>query len=148
MQLAQALRVFWYTCGKLSEGRVWTEKLLSYSNGPNHLRAKALDQGGFLARYQADYQSAQEFITESLAIWRYLQDRKGQADLLANLGFVTLFQGDREDAKKLYQESLELNRLLENQQGIADALSHLGIIGLAEGEFERSHALNDEAMTI
>jgi tetratricopeptide (TPR) repeat protein len=126
----------------------WTEKLLSYSNGPNHLRAKALDQGGFLARYQADYQSAQEFITESLAIWRYLQDRKGQADLLANLGFVTLFQGDREDAKKLYQESLELNRLLENQQGIADALSHLGIIGLAEGEFERSHALNDEAMTI
>ena len=148
LRMAEALKIFWYTRGYFSEGRDWLEKLLSLTERPTHQRALALDQAGFLARYQCDYHAASNFIQDSLVIWRTLGDRKGLADSLTNLGYVTLFQGDLVTAQQLYEESLQINRSTGNQQGIADALSHLGMIAFYQGDLEQAGVLHNESLTI
>jgi tetratricopeptide (TPR) repeat protein len=148
LQLAEALKIFWYTRGYLSEGREWLESLLALSSQPILGRALALDQAGFLARYQCDFSNASVLIGESLEIWRKLGDTKGLADSLANLGYVTLFQGDLERAFELYNESLQINRNLNNQQGLADTLSHLGMIAFYRKDFEHAYHLHTESLSI
>jgi tetratricopeptide (TPR) repeat protein len=148
LQLAEALKIFWYTRGYLSEGREWLEGLLELSSNPTLGRALALDQAGFLARYQCDFSSASVLIGESLEIWRKLGNAKGLADSLANLGYVTLFQGDLDKAFNLYDESLQINGILGNQQGLADTLSHLGMIAFYRRDFEQANHLHTESLAI
>ncbi|MBP1694247.1 MAG: LuxR family transcriptional regulator [Chloroflexi bacterium] len=148
LQLTQALKIFWYTRGYFSEGREWLGELLGLANEPTLERVLALDQAGFLARYQCDFEAAAGFIGEALTIWRRLGNSKGQADSLANLGYVILFQGDLERAYTLYEESLQINRRLNNQQGLADALSHLGMIAFYRGDFEQAYQLHTESLSI
>jgi tetratricopeptide (TPR) repeat protein len=142
------LKNFWYTRGYFGEGRDWLEKLLAYAREPTPLQANALDQAGFLARYQADYDAARRFIGESLVIWRLLGDDKGLADSLANLGFVSLYLGDLQGAQDLYDESLAINRRLGNQQGIADALSHLGMIAFYLERLDQAKEYHLESLAI
>ncbi|HSB00595.1 MAG TPA: tetratricopeptide repeat protein, partial [Anaerolineales bacterium] len=148
LQLAEALKIFWYTRGYFSEGREWLKGLLELSSNPTLGRALALDQAGFLARYQCDFSNASAFIGESLEIWRKLGNAKGIADSLANLGYVTLFQGDLERAFELYNESLQINRNMGNQQGLADTLSHLGMIAFYRKDFELAYNLHSDSLSI
>lgn len=148
LQLAEALKSFWYTRGYLSEGREWLESLLALSSDPTQGRALALDQAGFLARYQCDFFQASALISESLGIWRELGNSKGIADSLANLGYVMLFQGDLEKAFELYNESLQINRSLGNQQGLADTFSHLGRIAFFRKDYELAYHLHTESLNI
>jgi predicted ATPase/class 3 adenylate cyclase len=148
LRLADALKIYWYTRGFFSEGRDWLGRLLPFAINRNQLRANALDQIGFFARYQCDFQAAESYISESLDIWRGLCDEKGIADCLTNLGYVLLFKGNLESSLKLYQESLEINQRLDNQQGIADALSHLGMIAFYRGNLEQAQAYHSESLAI
>jgi predicted ATPase/class 3 adenylate cyclase len=146
--LAEALKIFWSTRGYFSEGREWLESLLALSDNPTLEKALALDQAGFLARYQCDFSNASALIGESLDIWRQLGYSKGLADSLANLGYVTLYQGDLDKAFELYNESLQINRSLGNQQGLADTLSHLGEIAFHRKDFEHAYSLHAESLSI
>jgi predicted ATPase/class 3 adenylate cyclase len=149
-RLAEALCLFWFMRGYLTEGRERLMGLLSSQDGISDppLRAKLLDRAGFLARYQGDYTGAYSLISEGLAISRRLDDRQMIADALANLGFVVLRQNDHVQARALYLEALTTHRELGNGQGIADSLSHLALISFHEGDYETARHYDEESLAL
>ena len=52
---------------------------MAKSDSPTPARAEALNGAGALARNQADYEQAQRWLEESLALRRELGDKKGTA---------------------------------------------------------------------
>ncbi|MCA1718588.1 MAG: LuxR C-terminal-related transcriptional regulator [Actinobacteria bacterium] len=113
LRLAAALGRFWGHRGP-SEGREWLEKGLAKSGAvPASLRAKALNEAGFIAIYHLDPQAI-AMLEEALALFKELGDQSGQAisinylahttGVLANLGRITTL---REEAEALLEEPLE-----------------------------------------
>ena len=71
LRLAAALGRFWDTHGP-AEGRQWLEKGLAKSAAsPTSVRAKALNEAGFIAVYEGDPQ-AMALLEESLALYKEL----------------------------------------------------------------------------
>ena len=100
-------------------------------------RAKACDRAELLARYQGAFEQAQYWISESLSIYRQLDDLHGMADSLTNLGYVALHQGNHPLALDYYNAALATHQQLDNQQGIADSYSHLALLAYQRGDFTR-----------
>jgi predicted ATPase len=147
-RLALGLVQFWYTRGYFREGRDQLDLMLPLAVEGVAQRARLLEGIAFLARYLGDYNRVYEAITESLAIWRELGDRQGEADSLVNLGYASLYDGRFDEARPLYEESLAINRLLDNQQGIADATSHLGVIAFYQGDYGAATEYHNESLAI
>ena len=150
LRLANSLRLFWFTRGHLAEGRAYVESLLALvdeSIDPT-LRARVLDDAGFLARYQGDYPSARSFIEQGLGIRRELADRHGIADSLGNLGYVALHDAHLSTARSLYEEALQIHRDLANAQGIADSVSYLGLLAMYERHVKVARALHQESLAL
>ena len=149
-ELVNALGLFWTMRGLLSEGRVRIADAIS--NQPelkgSPLHAQLLNQAALLARYQGDYNSATNFINESLLIARTQVNLHATADALANLGFVYLHQEKQEQAQGPYVDALRLYRELHNKQGMADAFSHLGLIELCKGNLETAYQYHSDSLTI
>ena len=127
LQMNAQLWWFWYKRGHLSEGRRWLEEALGKSASPTPARAEALNGAGVLARNQADYERAQAWLEQSLAFWRDLGDKRGEADVLINLGTVALDTGDYPQAAAFFDESMPLRRELGDSWGLALALNNLGV---------------------
>jgi predicted ATPase len=140
LHLGGALWRFWYMRSHLSEGREWLRKALEGSgfwvvgNGrravlpeprtqnPEPFVAKALEAAGILAYYHSDHAAARPLLTDSLALWRQLDDARGIAQSLHFLGNVTTEQGDPVAACACYEESQAHWRKLGNELGIAYSL--------------------------
>jgi non-specific serine/threonine protein kinase len=149
-RLAEALSLFWFMRGYLTEGREQLSaflQLIGDGTAPG-LRARLLDRAGFLARYQGDYDGAYVLIGEGLDICRRLGDDHATADALANLGFVVLRKSDLTQARALYAEALAIHRRLDNGQGIADSLSHLALIASFEGDYDAARRDAEESLAI
>jgi len=99
-------------------------------------------EGGALANknlgtayyYQADYTNAHYFYSESLKIYKELNDTKGTAILIRNLGSIYSQQGEYEKALKYFFESLELRLKIDDKKGIASLNNAIGLIYLEQGE--------------
>jgi non-specific serine/threonine protein kinase len=148
LRLATALRLFWFMRGYLTEGRERLAQVLALGDGAASARAKALDCAGLLARYQGDYAAATALISESLALWRGMDDTQGVADALGNLAYVMLYQSNYQAARALYEESMGLNHAAGNEQGRADCLSHLGDVAFYQGDDAAAQALHEESLAI
>jgi tetratricopeptide (TPR) repeat protein len=153
LNLGGALGLFWFLQGYLQEGRRHLAELLSAGSegSPPTLtpaRAEALNSAAMLARYQGDYEQALALTSESLRIYRHLEDKHGIADALANLGFVALYRGELDSMRSLYEESLTINRELGNRQGMADSLSHLALAAFYVGDHATARALDEESLAL
>ncbi len=85
-----------------------------------------------------------QFQEQSLALYRTLKDKWGQAAALYWLAFKKGRQGS-EDPKPLLLESLQLHRDLGNLTGIADCLEELAIQALWAGDFSSTLPWLEEA---
>ena len=127
LRLAAALWRFWYARGHLNEGRGWLERALALDGaGQSAARVRALHGAGVLADLQGDPAQAEALVTESLALARSLQDRRGEALALVALGLVAAFEGDTAREVALTEASLALWRDLDDAWGAAGALDNLG----------------------
>jgi tetratricopeptide (TPR) repeat protein len=73
----------------------------------------ALDNLGFVAQLQGNYEGATRYLEESLALAQAIGNRQGEANTLLNLGHVATAQERREEAAVFYQQALKLARELE-----------------------------------
>ncbi len=124
LRLAASLWLFWYTRGHTSEGRGWLERGISgLGTGAPQLRAKALNGAGWIALFQPDYDGAEAFLEESLALYRELEDKEGIASCLVNLGFVALL-GERnlESVPAYTEEAVRLRPQIEDRRTIANPM--------------------------
>ncbi len=149
LRLGGALGSFWQVGGHASEGRTFLERALARSEGVTApVRAKALDDAGWLAIYQSDYDRAEVLGEESLALYRELGDAAGIADALDLLGWLAKERGNHTAASTLYGEALALWRETGNKTGIAWALHGLAYVTLYQGESVQAQALAQELLAL
>ncbi len=150
LRLATALGRFWELRGHLSEGRTWLDRLLALPDPAvtSLTRTRALLAVAILAQRQGDYHCVWALATESLALSRASDDRKGIADALYCLGYVAHEQGQTAQALALQEESLALRREVGDPSAIAASLNGLGLIARDHGEYERAAALHAESLAL
>ncbi len=110
--------------------------------------AVLLDDLGWGAQKEGDYEAARSFHEESLAIFRELNDGHGLGWALLHLGELAALQGDVETARSRLGESLVIFRELGSKNGMANSLRALGGLARYEGDYEAARSRFEESLTI
>ncbi len=146
-RLCLALEQFWVACGPF-EGRRWLAEILAYPELPDELRARALRSYGGLHWIVGDFEEGNRLHEESLALFRELGDRRGEALALIRSAVEASRIGDLERARALCEESLEYFRSVGSVKGEAEVLHILSYVPLQEGRFEEAFELADRAAVL
>src|SRR5436853_596967 len=105
----------WTTCAPFWRGRcrrdmrsraVWIARAM----GKPHRVAGALGNLANVALTAGDFPAARALHLESLAIWREVNDRFGEAVTLHNLGYLAYKEKQLTEARAYYEQSLEMKR--------------------------------------
>ncbi len=157
LRLAGGLWVFWDIHGYVSEGREWLDETLAKASelsvsvltpASTRARAKTLDGAARMTVRQSNFLKSCELLTQSLALWRKLDDRTGIAEALNNLATNHISMGDLTRAQPFVEEGLALFRELADKRGVAHALNNLADIAKAEGNEARAKDLIEESVPL
>lgn len=110
--------------------------------------AEALSNLGLIARLMADYPTAVETLSESLAAYRETGDRRGQQQVLNQLGIVWYLTADYAQAERAQSEALVICRQIGDPLGQANALADLGMVRHRLGHLSASAQAQAEALAI
>jgi predicted ATPase/DNA-binding CsgD family transcriptional regulator len=147
LRLASALTPFWITIGALSEGRALLEQALS---GGETLRsgahARACQQLGHLLCIQGNFDLAERYLKESLALARKLHIPKCVVLSLKWLGYMALSRGNYTEVHLLVNESLELARQEGYTRVIACTLETLSNVLCNQGDYDQATSLAEESL--
>lgn len=146
--MACALGPFWQRHGHYSEGRRWLGQALAQmaqTAVPDMLRARTLQNAAALAYRQGDWQTAERWLEESLALCRATGDQTGIARVLFDQGWIAIERENWAEAARLNRESLALARELGDSCAIYRALTNLGWTQLCVGEWKEATVLFAEA---
>jgi predicted ATPase/class 3 adenylate cyclase len=149
LRLVQALALFWYRHGYLTEGRRWLERAieLTAEDGGAPL-AELAHWLGVLLQQQGEPQAALPLLERSLAIWRDLGDRDQQARELNSIGITHNHLGDLDAARALLEESAAICREVGSDSRLAAALTNLGQAESDAGNLGRAAQVLQEALAI
>jgi predicted ATPase/class 3 adenylate cyclase len=149
LRLVQALALFWYRHGYITEGRRWLQRAieLTAEDGGAPL-AQLAHWLGVLLQQQGELQSSLSLLERSLAIWRDLGDRDQQARELNSLGITHHHLGDLDAARSLLEESAAISREVGSDFRLAAALTNLGQLESDAGNFDRATQVLQEALAI
>lgn len=148
LRIATGLWRFWWTHGFWREGIEWLDRGLSGPE-PNAggVKAKALTRLGWMLNKVGETPRAITSLTESVALWRQIDNQKGLGMALSNLGGVMLTI-DHAKAISLLEEALKIRRGLKDQRGIDATLMNLGLAMHRQGYFKRAIELYIESLSI
>jgi predicted ATPase/DNA-binding SARP family transcriptional activator len=149
LRIAAGLADYWIIRCYFDEGRTWLARALARADGAaSPVRAKALHAAGFLALGQNDFVQCDVAGSESLALYRALEDPEGIGRTALMLGYAAAGQGQHERAVALAEESLTLARELGHARGIIVSLAQTGVLAGRGGDTARAEALLDEAQRL
>ena len=149
LRLAAALRWFWFARGHPSEGLLWLERGLTGANGvAPPVRAKALDAAGALCHSLGDLVPAETYLTEGLAIWREIGDKRGMAISLNTLGLVAKAQGSLVRAGTQLSKALALAREMNDAPRVATVLNNLAALAIDQGDYAAAQPFLRESLSI
>jgi predicted ATPase/class 3 adenylate cyclase len=122
VRLAGALRYYWEAVGKLAEGTVWLNAMLSISTGlPAAVRAKALCGLGVLAYWRGDYQQGALFCQQALDAGQENGDMVIVGEAQHFLAHVAQHQGDSDQGVALLTASHENFLAIDHRWGVRRA---------------------------
>jgi predicted ATPase len=150
LQLAGALRDFWFYEGRTAEGLAWTEGALeSAKDAPPALRARALNTAGAMCFDQADHEKGKRYNREALVLFRELGDDIGTAWALAFQGVQALASpAECKEGIRLLEEALVLFQELDYKPGITQTLIGIGEVARLDGDRERATMAYEECLAI
>jgi predicted ATPase len=137
----------WFAPGLFSEGQHWIERALERTSDAAPLvRFRALDAALSLALQRGDYEGADHFMAENLALARVLGDPYLVGEALSTAGHMAYRQGEYGRAVELLLEAHELLR--ERDEPITDAVTllMLGDTALVQEQFDRAAAWYEESI--
>ncbi len=149
LRLVQALALFWYRHGYITEGRRWLQRAidLTAEDGGAPL-AQLAHWLGVLLQQQSEPRAALRLLERSLAIWRDLGDRNQQARELNSLGITYHHLDDFDTARSLLEQSAAISREVGSDMRLAAALTNLGQLEADAGNFDRATHVLQEALAI
>jgi predicted ATPase len=148
-RISGALLWFWSFHGHRIEGLRWLELSLNRKNTlPTPVRAKVLLGAGWIAALQGNYVRTEAWCTESLALYRELDDLPGITLAVIALGWAAFPQGDGARTIAAYHEQLAMCRGQAYQRGIADLLIPLAHILSRLGELTAARAYFEESLIL
>jgi predicted ATPase/DNA-binding SARP family transcriptional activator len=149
LRLATALYGFWYIRGPLSDAEVWIERAITRgAEAPHALRARALYQGGELARVRGDYRRATCLARQSLALSEQSGDAAGIASASFLLGNIASSEGRYACAVERFDEALRRYRALDNPDRVAFVLNNYGQALRRQGDVARAMTMFEEARAL
>jgi tetratricopeptide (TPR) repeat protein len=92
--------------------------------------------------------TARASFTESLALCRTLNDKRGMAKALVHLGDIAMEQGDLAVTRAACAEGFIYAHELGDLEGEAWALNGLGIAAMGEGKFDEAVVLNTQSLAL
>ena len=149
LRLCAALFRFWDMREHLTEGRARLETILRLA-GDSHSseRARVGHFLGALSTAQGDYQAAQFFLLQSLALYQELGDQWGIGASLNALAVSARDRGDYSSAENYFERSLECWRSLPDRLAMARCLHNLANVVKSRGEYARARKALREATQI
>jgi predicted ATPase/class 3 adenylate cyclase len=149
LRLVQALTLFWYQHGHVTEGRGWLQRAMDLVSADGGAPLAGVAHGlGVLMDTQGEPDAARRLFERSLAIWRELGDRDLLARELNSLGIVHHRLGDLEVARSFLEESIAIAREIGNPVRLAAALTNLGQLESGAGNFDRATWALQEALAL
>jgi predicted ATPase len=147
LRLAGALARFWYIRGYAAEGRARLEAALA-GTGSHALehRAGALRAAGLLTWRQGEYDTAERYAAEGLALAREIGDLENEISSLSVLGAVVQSRDERERARELQEQYVALARRLGRPNHMSIGLNNLASIATADGDQEQARELYEESL--
>ncbi len=136
LRLVGALAQFWFASGRWTEGRRSLEDALALEPDAADpvVRARALYQAGSLARYQGDYAHARVMCSQSLVLYRALNDELGMVVTLVQLGRICLYMDDHEARKAFVSEAASLIESLPDSVAKARAYKDMALTSVFSGD--------------
>src|SRR5215213_10260193 len=148
-RIGWALWLFWWMHGHFTEGRQWMEEALAKGSAmPASLRAKALFVAGTMADGQADRQSAEPLLEESLMRFRELGDKLGSALALSGAGLIAVGQGRYERGVALFQGAVDLFLEIGERWGASVNLSFSAVGWFGRGDPIRAKRLAERGLEL
>jgi non-specific serine/threonine protein kinase len=148
-RLAAALWAFWTDRGYFREGRGWLEAGLARREQLSKpVVARVLRGIGRLAARQGNFDIAEAYAAESVALCRELGDQTELAPALRNLGAVVQERGDLERSETYFAEALGLYQKAGHKYGISEQLCDLGWCAVMRGDHARGVLLLEEALAL
>ncbi len=148
VRLASAIWQFWWIRGHLTEGRRWIAQALEHLPNASPLRAKLLNQAGFLAFSQADYEAARKHHEESLALATQLAEQQAIADAYIGLANIAGRQSDYPGANQLFAQSAMLFQQLGDTGSYAWSLAGMANMARIAGEYAKTHTLLQQSRVL
>jgi predicted ATPase len=140
---------FWYRRGRLSEGRMWTERMLEVLKSQNissQPLAMVLAAAGFMAMWQGEQDIGLARAQQSLEIVQKLEDVPLMPLIVLGNAIAYINMGRDSTARPLLKESLALFEQQNMPYFHAINTVHLGNVELGLGNAERAHAYHKEAL--
>lgn len=128
---------FWNLRGSLMEGLRWSEALIGLTNQPTRNRGAALYCSGGLSFLHGDFLEARTRLSQSMTIWKSLDDRRRQGFTLVILGMIALHKNQVAKALRQERDAVKLFRKLDDRFGLALALNDLANVTI---ETDRNQA--------
>jgi tetratricopeptide (TPR) repeat protein len=148
LALPGALWRFFYHRAHMAEGREFLRLALAATPtvaAPSPALARALFADASLAVWQGESASGRTHAEASVAMWRALGDKRGEAQALHTLGHTLVEHAAERDR---YAESVIRFREVDDLCGQAWALHCLGNVTLLLGEVDAAQAIHTEALAI
>ena len=141
---------FWYRRGYLSEGRLWTQRVLAspaLQKAMSRARAMALAGSGFMAMWQGEQEAGLEQTEQSLAIVERLEDEDMMPFLLMGTAVTHINMGHDSLAQPLLSEAITLFKEQNQSYFYTVTLVHLGNVELGLGHSKEAQVLHEKART-
>lgn len=151
LRLSVALFRYWYTYGRLHEGREQLHRALVAADDddvPSALRAQALRTEGYFLLYLGEFDAANDRLEQALAIWTEANDTVGITRVLNTLGTVAEYRGDDETATAHYTSALEMLRAEGDQRGVGIMLENLADGAYRGNDLTAASQLAEEALVV
>jgi predicted ATPase len=149
LEMAGPLWWFWYTSGRVGEGRIWLSRVLAAATStPTAARNLAVRGAAAMARITGEFVEALRLGEESLAICRALGDERGIAAALNNLCITGLMSGEYEVARRHGEEGRAIIERLGDSQGAATSMNNLGLLARVSGDLDGATDLFNAALGI
>jgi predicted ATPase/DNA-binding CsgD family transcriptional regulator len=149
LRLGVALARFWEVHGHLSEGYHWLDRTLSSSqNIAVSLRAWGLNEAAWFVCLQGKTDQAEKLLSESLSLFRTLDDKRGSALALRRRGIAARMRGQYGEAGSLAQEALQLFNEAGDRGGVAHVLLLQAYLAIDQGEYVKAGLLLEECLSV